>query len=220
MDGMTKILLAGATGMVGEAVLARLLADERVTRVVAPTRRPLATHAKLHNPITTIEDLPHDAEWWAADGVICALGTTRAKTPSAAEYRAIDYGYPLTIATLARGSGATRFALTSSTGANPRSLFRYTRMKGELEEAIDRLDYPSLTLVQPGFLGGTRREARPLERSTGIALRIADSILPAGARINPASTVAALLVEGVLDGAPGKRIITSAEIVRTAEIRA
>ncbi|MET0361349.1 MAG: NAD(P)H-binding protein [Sphingobium sp.] len=216
---MTKILLAGATGMVGEAVLARLLADERVTRVVAPTRRPLAPHAKLLNPITTIEDLPHDAEWWAVDGVICALGTTRAKTPSATEYRAIDYGYPLTIATLAHRNGATRFALTSSTGANSQSLFRYTRMKGDLEEAIDRLDYPSLTLVRPGFLGGTRREARRLERFTGIALRIVGPVLPVGVRVNPASTVAALLVEGALQGEPGKRIITSAEIVRSADSR-
>jgi uncharacterized protein YbjT (DUF2867 family) len=216
---MTKLLLAGATGLVGTAALELLLADARVTRVVAPTRRPLAPHAKLLNPITTIDTLPHDADWWATDGAICALGTTRAKTPSAAAYRAIDHDYALTIATLVRKGGAERFALTSSMGADARSWFRYTRTKGELEQAVDRLGFPSLTIVRPGFLGGARDDARPLERITGSLLRAAAPILPAAARISPASTVAALLVEAVLDGAPGRHIVESATIARAAEGR-
>src|SRR5579862_6196226 len=105
---MTRILLAGATGLVGTAALGLLLADERVTQVIAPTRRPVLPHAKLLNPIATIDDLPREADWWTTDGAICAIGTTRAKTPSDAAYRAIDYGYPLTVADLVRGSGATR----------------------------------------------------------------------------------------------------------------
>jgi uncharacterized protein YbjT (DUF2867 family) len=217
---MTNLLLAGATGMVGNAVLALLLNDERVTRVVAPTRRPLPPHVKLLNPITTIEDLPHDAAWWAVDGAICALGTTRAKTPSAAAYRAIDYGYVLAIATSVRERGATRFALTSSVGADPGSRFRYTRTKGELEGAVDRLCFLSLTIVRPGFLGGERSDAGPLERFVGALLRLAAPVLPVGARISPASTVATLLVEAVLGGGPGKRVVTSADIARAAEGRA
>ena len=46
---MTKLLLAGATGLVGGEALALSLADERVTQVVAPTRRPLPPHPKLLN---------------------------------------------------------------------------------------------------------------------------------------------------------------------------
>jgi uncharacterized protein YbjT (DUF2867 family) len=214
---MAKVLLAGATGLVGTAALTVLLADERVTQVVAPTRRPLAPHAKLLNPITTIEDLPHDADWWAVDGAICALGTTRAKTPSPAAYRAIDFDYALAIATLARTGGATRFALTSSTGANARSWFRYTRIKGELEEAIDRLGFPALTIVRPGFLGGARSDARPLEQFTGALLRIAAPILPAAARISPAATVAAVLAEAAVDAPPGRHVVSSAMIARAGE---
>lgn len=213
---MTKLLLAGATGLIGTAALGQLLADERVTQVVAPTRRPLARHAKLLNPITTIEDLPHDAEWWATDSAICALGTTRAKTPSPSAYRAIDYGYALTIATLVRKAGARRFALTSSMGANAQSRFRYTRIKGELEAAIDDLGFPSLTILRPGFLGGERIEARPLERVMGPLLRMAAPILPASARISPAPTVAALLVEAALTGEAGRHVVSSATIARAA----
>lgn len=216
---MTKLLLAGATGLVGSEALKLLLAHERVAQVVAPTRSALPPHAKLLNPITTIAALPRDADWWDVDGAISALGTTRAKTPSDPEYRAIDHDYPLAIATLVRERGATRFALTSSMGANARSRVAYTRTKGELEDAIDRLGFPSFTIARPGFIGGSRREHRSMEQAINAILRIAAPILPASARTNPASTIAALLVEAALDGAMGKRIIDAAEITRTAEGR-
>ena len=70
------MLLAGATGAVGREVLAAALADVRVTQIVAPTRRPLDKHAKLHNPIIGFQALPTDADWWRVDAVICTLGTT------------------------------------------------------------------------------------------------------------------------------------------------
>jgi uncharacterized protein YbjT (DUF2867 family) len=209
---MTKILVAGATGLVGGEALALLLADHRVTQVVAPTRRPLTPHPKLLNPIMDSTNLPADAAWWAVDGAICALGTTRAQSPSAAAYRAIDHDYPLAIATQVRLQGATRFALTSSMGADARSYFRYTRIKGQLEDAITRLDFDSLTIVRPGFLGGERDEARPMERIVGNVLRIATPLLPAIAQISPARTVASLLVEAAIGGDPGKRVLTSADI--------
>lgn len=213
---MTKILLAGASGLVGGEALALLLADHRVTQVVAPTRRPLTLHPKLSNPIMDSTNLPIDAAWWDVDGAICALGTTRARSPSAAEYRAIDHDYPLAIATQVRLRGAARFALTSSMGADPQSYFRYTRIKGELEDAITRLNFASLTIVRPGFLGGNRSEARPMERIMGNVLRIATPLLPAIARISSAATVASMLVEAAINGDSGKRILTSSNISAAA----
>lgn len=213
---MTRILVAGATGLIGTTTLELLLADARVTQIVAPTRRALPPHAKLLNPVTTIEALPHDAEWWAVDGAICALGTTRAKTPDPAAYRVIDHDYPLTIATLVRDHGATRFALTSSAGADARSRFAYTRLKGELEDAVGRLGFASLTIARPGFLGGERSEHRGMERRLSTLLRILAPVLPASARISPASTVAAMLVEAAIAGAAGRHVITSAAIARAA----
>ena len=215
---MKSILLAGATGLVGTAALELLLADGRVSRVIAPTRRPLPLHDKLLNPVATIAELSADADWLAVDGAVLAVGTTRAKTPSRAEYRAIDHDYPLTIATLARERGAESLALVSSAGANSRSRFTYTRTKGELEDAIDHLGYPSLTIARPGFLGGERSEHRAFEKTIGALLRVAGPALPAGARINPASAVAAMLVGAVLKGERGRRVIGSAEIARTAEL--
>ena len=214
---MTRLLLAGATGLVGAAALKLSLADDRVTQVAAPTRRALSPHPKLLNPIVDSTSIPYDARWWAADGAICALGTTRAKSRSAAAYRAIDYDYALAIATQVRKGGATRFALTSSMGADARSWFLYTQTKGELEDAIGGLGFPSLTILRPGFLGGEREENRPVERLLGPLLNIAGPILPASARTSPAATVAALLVEGALRSGPGRHVIGSAAIALVAE---
>lgn len=213
---MAKILLAGATGLVGGHALRQALADDRVTQVVAPTRRALEPHPKLLNPVDRSGDLPLDAPWWAVDGAVCAIGTTRAKTPSAAAYRAIDFDYALAVATQARASGATRLALVTSMGADPRSRFRYTRIKGELEEAVRHLGFPSLVIARPGFLGGTRHEARATERLVGAVLRFAAPILPAGARISEANMVAALLVTAAIAGEAGTRVIGSADIARAS----
>lgn len=213
---MTKLLLAGATGLVGGEALKRLLADARVAQVVAPTRRPLAPHPKLLNPIADSAALPLDADWWAVDGAISALGTTRAQAGSAAAFRAIDHDYALAIATAARAGGATRFALTSSAGADAQSRLLYLRTKGELEEAVERLGFPSLTIVRPGFLGGDRAERRPMERIIGALLRLAAPLLPARARISPAPTVAALLVEAAIAGKPGSHFVSPAQIAVAA----
>ncbi|MDI1296303.1 MAG: NAD-dependent dehydratase [bacterium] len=213
---MAKILLAGATGLVGGEVLALLLADHRVSHVVAPTRRPLPAHSKLLNPIHDSRDLPSDAPWWAADGAICAIGTTRAKTPSAQAYRAIDFDYALAVATRARRGGAARFAMVTAMGADVRSCFRYGRTKGELEAAVTALGFPSLTIIRPGFLGGVRPDAGPMERIVGRILRMAAPILPMSARISPAATVAAFLVEAAIQGGAGTSVMTSADIACAA----
>ena len=202
--------------MVGTEARARLLADARVQKVVAPTRRALPPHAKLHNPIVTSHDLQPSAEWWSADGTISALGTTRSNAGSAAAYRAIDYDYALAVAAQIRAAGATRFALTSSMGADPRSHFTYPRTKGELEYAVGLLGFQSLTLVRPGFLGGRRQEHRPVEAALGSLLVALGPVLPAAARVSPAETVAALLVEAALPGTAGRHVVTSGMITLTA----
>ncbi len=145
-----KILLAGATGLVGSHVLAQLLAAAECSAVVAPTRRALdVVHAKLDNPLVDFEQLPAQAPWWQADVAICALGTTIKQAGSRAAFRRVDHAYPLAIARQLRQLGATAFALNSAPGADPRSRLFYNRVKGELERDLQALGFASLTLVRP-----------------------------------------------------------------------
>lgn len=211
---MTTLLLAGATGLVGGQALRLALADDRVDRVVALTRRPIEPHPKLRNAMVDFADLPADADWWGADGVISALGTTRSRTPSPQAYRAIDHDYPLALARLARVHGATRFALVSSLGADPRSRFGYTRLKGELEEALAKLAFPSLTIVRPSVLDGRREDARHDERLALAVMKTIAPVLPARWRPSSASAMAALLVEGAIAAPPGIVVRTNADVVQ------
>src|SRR3546814_18038423 len=78
-----KILHVGATGLVGQLVLARLLESPGVARVVEPTRRPLALrHHALENPGVDFDALPAEAPWWAVDAARCTMGTTLADAGS------------------------------------------------------------------------------------------------------------------------------------------
>ncbi len=210
---MTKLLIAGATGLVGKLALERALADERVSRVIAFTRRPIAPNEKLENVVIDFSVMPEKADWWAVDGVIGALGTTRAATSSPDTYRTIDYDYPLAIARHAREHGATRFALVSSLGADPRSRFAYTRLKGELEQALKQRGFPSLTIVRPSVLDGHRERQRPGERRAQVIFRLLAPLLPRRLRISSASAVAAALVEGAVAGAPGVHVRHNEDLI-------
>ena len=207
---MSKILVVGATGLVGRLVVEQALADPRVTRVVALTRRPIAANGKLQNVVAQFSSLPEHADWWAVDGVVSALGTTRADTPSAAAYRAIDHDYPIAVARLARKAGATRFAVVSSIGANPRSRFAYTRLKGELEVTLNTLGYASLTIVQPSMLSGPRERQRDGERLAISVFRLVGTLLPQRLRVSPAETVATALLNSAIAAEPGLHVLTNA----------
>lgn len=209
---MTKLLIVGATGLVGEHVVRQALADKRISRVIALTRRPIATSDKLENVVINFSDMPDQAAWWVVDGVISALGTTHAKTKPRSAYRAIDYDYPLAVARRARDHGATRFALTSSLGADPRSRFVYTRTKGELELELKKLGFPSLTIVRPSVLDGHRERQRPDERTAQIIIRMLAPMLPRRLRVSPASAVAALLIDGAVEASLGVHLKTNEDM--------
>lgn len=76
MDGNIRLLLVGASGLVGRHTLEQALADSRVASVVAPSRRALPAHPKLFSPQVAFDMLDPGAIRWRADAVICTLGTT------------------------------------------------------------------------------------------------------------------------------------------------
>ena len=148
-----KLLIVGSTGLVGRHVLDLALADGRIDAVVAPVRHNVASHPKLFAPTVDFERLPNDVDWWRADAVICALGTTMRAAGSQEAFRRVDHDYALAVAELARQHGTRTFVLNSAIGADPPSRFFYNRVKGELERDLAKLDFESLTFVRPGLIG-------------------------------------------------------------------
>jgi uncharacterized protein YbjT (DUF2867 family) len=210
---MTTVLLVGATSLVGAAVLRQAQDDVRVVRIVAPTRRKLPPHPKLENPLVNFERLPADAAWWAVDSVICTLGTTIRTAGSQDAFRRVDYDYPLAVARLARQHGAQAFSLNSATGADPGSRFFYNRVKGEVEEALRAVEFPSLTIVRPALIGGERDEFRPAEFVAMRVLRLVEPLLPRPYRIVPHERIARVLLEAAVTAPRGEHIIESDAII-------
>jgi len=208
-----KLMVVGASGLVGQQVLRQALANPAVSRLIAPTRKPLAAAAKLDNPIVDFERLPADAPWWNVDAVICTLGTTMAQAGSEAAFRRVDHDYPLAVARLARSAGASAFVLNSALGAAADSRVFYNRVKGEVEAAIMALGYPSLTLVRPSLLdGGPRPDSRPGERLGLFFAKMLRPLIPARYRAVATDAVARALLAAALAQAPGVQVIESERI--------
>jgi uncharacterized protein YbjT (DUF2867 family) len=201
-----RALLAGATGLVGHNILHLLSKDSMIAEVRALTRRSLPSEDKspvVKELITDFDKLQEHPEWFEVDTVFCALGTTIAKAKTQTAFRRVDFDYPLTIAKLARAQGAGHFLLVSAIGANPRSRFFYNRIKGELEDAILTVGYPSVTIARPSMLLGDRQEYRLGEHIAKKITWLFPSFL-AGVQ---ASQVASALVQAAHRTAAGMTIL-------------
>ena len=152
-------LVLGATGLVGAALLARLLDDPRYASVRVLARRPLSRrHPKLSVEIADFERLDAHAHAFAVDDVFCCLGTTLRQAGSRAAFRRVDFDYVLAAARLCVAAGAGHYLWISAVGASPASAAFYSRVKGELEAAIARLPLRRWTAVRPSLLLGARAE--------------------------------------------------------------
>ncbi len=206
-----RLLLVGATGAVGQQVLAAALADPRVAQVIAPTRRPLPAHVKLHAPIVDFAHLHIDAPWWQVDAVICTLGTTIKVAGSQEAFAAVDRDLPIQVARLARQAGAMRFALNSSLGASLGGNF-YLRTKAEAEAGIRAISYPNYTIVRPSLIDTEREELRSGERLGLLVARTFRPLIPMRYRPVTAERIAHALLESVLNGKAGECIVESEDL--------
>ncbi len=156
-----KAILLGATGAVGRDLVHQLLQDDRFTELYLLVRR---IPEGLSSPKLRIELLDFDQpnEWPElpeADVLFSSLGTTlRDAGSQAAQYR-VDYGYQYEVARRAAARGVPHYILVSAWGAKPKARSFYSRMKGELEEAVQALPFRRISILRPPLLlrpGSTR----------------------------------------------------------------
>ena len=215
------ILLLGASGLIGSHCLQILLDDERFARVVVLVRKTLAiTHPKLIQIIVDFDKLDNYASEIKAEAVLSTLGTTLRKAGSSVKFTKVDYEYQLKVAEIARRNGATTFVLLSSIGADKKSVVLYTKVKGEVEDAISKLGYEKVIILRPSILLGDRTESRPGE-AVGQWMAKQMPFLFAGplARYKgiPAETVAQAMVNAVQKPYNGVGIVENLEIFEWAK---
>jgi uncharacterized protein YbjT (DUF2867 family) len=193
------VALAGATGLVGRAILEGLLADTSVTYVHALGRRePGIVHPRLSTHLVNFKALPPLPP---LDEIYLALGTTIKAAGSRAAFRAVDFDANLSAARAALAAGARRAGLVSAMGADAKSRIFYNRVKGELEEALAQLPFDGLVVARPSLLVGDRESlgqpGRPAERFATAASRFLGPLIPANYRPVAAARVARSLLARV-----------------------
>ncbi len=160
-----RALVAGATGLVGRALVQCLLDDPDTLEVVAVTRRPLAIpHPKLTEALVDFAHL-QDIASPPVDDYYCCLGTTLRQAGSQEAFRTVDLVYPVTLAHVALAAGATRCFFVSAMGANAAAGVFYSRVKGELENELASLGYDTIVIARPSMLAGDRESlGQPVRR--------------------------------------------------------
>ncbi|TWD93443.1 uncharacterized protein YbjT (DUF2867 family) [Neobacillus bataviensis] len=146
-------LLIGATGATGKDLLELLLKDDSFQQVDIFVRRDLdVQHEKLKIHVIDF-DIP---EQWKhlvkGDVLFSCLGTTLKAAGSKEAQWKVDYDYQYQFAKFARENNVNNYVLVSSGFSSPNSLFFYTRMKGQLEEAVKALGFPKLSIFNPPVL--------------------------------------------------------------------
>jgi uncharacterized protein YbjT (DUF2867 family) len=213
--GTTKrvVALAGATGLVGRAILEGLLADNTVAAVHALGRRdPGVSHPKLTPHVLDFAALPPLPQ---LDEVYLALGTTIKAAGSQAAFRAVDFDANLSVARAALDAGARQAGLVSAMGADAKSRIFYNRVKGETEEALSRLPFEGLVIARPSLLTGDREalgQPRRLgERVATVFSSLLRPFIPANYRGIAAADVARALLARV-STARGRVVLLSGEM--------
>lgn len=173
-------LVAGATGLVGGHVVERLAESADVDRVVVLVRKKTGKwpSAKVEEKVVDYDALDPSAFAGVTEVYAC-LGTTIKKAGSQDAFRKVDHDYTLAVANAAKAAGVERFAVVSSVGASARSSNFYLRVKGETDEAIQKIGFSSLVIARPSMLVGNREESRPGEK-VGIAVSKAFSFAMVG----------------------------------------
>lgn len=210
-------LLAGATGLVGGALLPMLRASEHYQQVHVLLRRAVPdinADAKLKLHRVDFARLP--TAFPTVDDVYVALGTTIQVAGSEAAFRQVDLEFVVSTARAARAAGATRLAVVSALGADPASRVFYNRVKGEMQAAVTQLGYTSVVIAQPSLLLGDRAALGQPSRAGEVwAARLLGPLgraLPKGIRPIAARTVAAALLAATLAAQPGVRVLKSGDM--------
>ncbi len=156
----TAIIL-GATGLVGSNLLKQLLKDDSFSVVKIFVRRTTGINdLKIEEHIVDFNDISSFKDNIAGDVLFSCMGTTIKQAGSKEAQYLVDYTYQYEFARTAKDIGVQTYVLVSSANAKATSSIFYSRIKGELEDAVKELQFPRTVIFQPSILVGLRNEKR------------------------------------------------------------
>lgn len=206
-------LIIGATGLVGEQLVRQILEHPEFSKIrIFVRRKSSLSHPKLEEHLV---DFDRPESWKSlvqGDVLFSTLGTTikTAKTKEN-QYR-VDFTYQYEFAKAAAENGVPTYLLVSSMGANPASSVFYSRMKGELEDAVAKLSFQKLCIIRPSILDGNRQEKRAGEKVGLILSRFLTKFILKVYRPTPVDMLASKMISLSLEKIPGIRTIGGLEL--------
>jgi uncharacterized protein YbjT (DUF2867 family) len=217
-----KVLLFGATGMVGQGVLRECLLAGDVTAVVSVGRGAVPiTHPKLEQIVQAdLADLAaHESALRGFDACFFCLGVSSAGMTEAAYHR-LTYDLTLAVAqALAPLNPDMVFTYVSGAGtdSSERGASMWARVKGKTENALLRLPFKAVYLLRPGMIQAKHgaRSKTPLYRWTYLAFMPVMPLLRAAMpnQVATTETMGQAMLNAVRRGAP-QAVLEPADIER------
>jgi uncharacterized protein YbjT (DUF2867 family) len=205
-------LLAGASGLVGRALLAQLLDEDQAT-VHALLRREVTDLTASRRLVPHVIDFARLGRLPRADACFIALGTTIKVAGSQDAFRAVDFDAVVNVTRAARESGVERCAVVAALGADARSSVFYNCVKGEMEAALQGLGFERLVIARPSLLAGARealgQPARLGDRLSLALLRPLGALVPASVRPIEAAVVARAMRRALRGDSPPLQVLES-----------
>jgi uncharacterized protein YbjT (DUF2867 family) len=209
---MKKILVAGASGLIGVNLLRQSAAHSEI-EPIAVLRKPLKPSIAGVEEVICDFDHLDKATLPSANVAVCCLGTTIKVAGSQAAFQHVDLDLVVAFARAAKKAGVGCFVLVSAAGASQQSRVFYSRVKGEAEVAVEQLGFDSLIIARPSLLLGDRDAlAQPQRGGESIAQRVGRllaPITPLAYRPITDHHLARVLLTYALAAPPGSHVIDS-----------
>ncbi|WP_372948762.1 oxidoreductase [Mariniphaga sp.] len=207
----------GATGLVGKELVKQLLENENFGKVRIFVRRDSEiSHPKLEQVVVDFAKEETWAKKLTGDVLFSALGTTLKQAGSKERQYEVDFTFNLNFAQKAKEKGIENYVLVSSIGANSKSNIFYTRIKGELDDAVANLGLKNLAILRPSSLTGDRDETRWMEKMSIPIARFVTKFVFKKYRPISGETVAQAMINAVLNPNPKKTIWEGDEVFALA----
>lgn len=209
----------GATGLVGKELVRILLDKPNVNMVRVFARRPTGLkNPKVEEHIVNFDDEETWKPYLTGDVLYSTLGTTLKQAGSKNAQYKVDYTYQFQFAKAAAENGIPSFVLVSSAGANAKSSIFYSRMKGELDEAVQKLPFSNCVILKPSILAGDREIKRTAEEIGNKIMKFVTRFILRKYRPIEGKTVArAMIISSLYPKKPGVIIAELDEIFVLAQ---
>lgn len=178
---MKTAIIAGASGLVGTALVNQLIDSNDYAKIHLLVRNPLnISSEKIIEHIVDFENLTPLKINEPIYHAFCLLGTTIKKAKTKENFRKVDFDFVLSFANKAQELKVDKFLFVSSLGANAKSSIFYNRVKGEIENALQEIEFPHLFIFRPSLLMGMRKEKRAGEKTAITVYKVINPLFIGG----------------------------------------